>query len=63
MNNKLYRSNKDFWFAGVCGGIAEYFKFEHPSLIRLLFMMLFVSPAVPATLIYLILWIIIKEKK
>ena len=22
MNNKLYRSNKDFWFAGVCGGIA-----------------------------------------
>ena len=61
--DKLYRSNEDFWFGGICGGIAEYFEFEHPSLIRLLFVMLFVSPAVPSILIYIALWVIIKEKK
>jgi len=63
MDNRLRRSNKDFWLGGVCGGIAEYFEFEHTILIRLLFVMLFISPAVPSILIYLILWIIIKEKK
>tara|TARA_R110001583_G_scaffold148394_1_gene300288 strand:+ start:640 stop:831 length:192 start_codon:yes stop_codon:yes gene_type:complete len=63
MDDKLYRSNKDFWFAGICGGIAEYFEFEHPILIRIMFLMLFISPAIPSILIYFIMWIIIKEKK
>ena len=63
MDNKLYRSNKDFWFGGVCGGIAEYFEFNHPILIRIMFVMLFISPAIPSILLYLILWVIIKEKK
>ena len=60
--DKLYRSNKDFWFAGVCGGLAEYFDFEYPSLVRLMFVMLFISPSIPSILIYIILWIIMKEK-
>ena len=63
MDDKLYRSNKDFWFAGICGGIAEYFEFEHPILIRIMFLMLFISPTIPSILIYFIMWIIIKEKK
>lgn len=25
MENKLYRSDKDVVFSGVCGGLAEYF--------------------------------------
>ena len=63
MDDKLYRSNKDFCFFFICGGIAEYFEFEHPILIRIMFLMLFISPAIPSILIYFIMWIIIKEKK
>ena len=62
MGNKLYRSKKDFVFGGVCGGIAEYFEFDHPLLIRLTFIMLFIAPAIPSTLIYLIFWVGIKYK-
>lgn len=25
MASKLYRSRNNKWFAGVCGGVAEYF--------------------------------------
>lgn len=28
MKKKLYRSNRDFMLAGVCGGIAEYFNID-----------------------------------
>ena len=35
-NRKLYRSNKDRKLAGVCGGLAEYFKID-ATLVRLLF--------------------------
>ena len=33
---KLYRSSKDRRVAGVCGGLAEYFKID-TTLVRLLF--------------------------
>lgn len=32
---RLYRSNTSKMFAGVCGGIAEYFNID-PTLVRLL---------------------------
>jgi len=32
---RLYRSRKNRWIAGVCGGIAEYFNID-PIIIRLL---------------------------
>ena len=32
---RLYRSRKNRWIAGVCGGIAEYFNID-PILIRIL---------------------------
>jgi len=35
MKKKLYRSEKDYKIAGVCGGIAEYFDVDS-TLIRLL---------------------------
>ena len=34
MNKRLYRSNRNKMFLGVCGGIAEYFDID-PTLIRL----------------------------
>lgn len=32
---RLYKSDKDRKFAGVCGGIAEYFHID-PTIVRLL---------------------------
>jgi len=39
MGNQLYRSTKNKVIAGVCGGIAEYFKID-PVIIRILFIAL-----------------------
>ena len=38
-NNKLYRSTRDKWLGGVCGGIAEHFN-KSPNVIRLLWIIL-----------------------
>jgi len=39
MNKRLYRSNKDKVLAGVCGGIAEYFKMD-VTIVRLIVVLL-----------------------
>ncbi|CAN5354166.1 PspC domain-containing protein [soil metagenome] len=56
---RLYRSKKDRMIAGVCGGIAEYFKID-PVLVRLL-ALLFVLGAGTGFLAYLVLWIVVPE--
>jgi phage shock protein PspC (stress-responsive transcriptional regulator) len=56
-NNKLYRDSSNRIIAGVCSGIAEYFKID-PIFVRILFFI-----AVPLNLIvYIILWIGIPSK-
>ena len=51
-NNKLYRDSSNRIIAGVCSGIAEYFKID-PIIVRILFFI-----AVPLNLIvYIIFWI------
>ncbi len=58
---RLYRaSEKDSMIAGVCAGIADYFKID-PVLIRLLWV-LFVFGYGMGILAYLIAWIIIPRK-
>lgn len=52
---RFYRSDTNNVFAGVCGGIAEYFTID-PILVRLLFVIL-VFAGGSGVLIYLILWI------
>ncbi|MCL2201467.1 MAG: PspC domain-containing protein [Oscillospiraceae bacterium] len=32
---RLYRSRKNKWIAGVCGGVAEYFNID-PIIVRIL---------------------------
>ena len=62
MDKKLYRSKKEKMIAGVCGGIAEYFKMD-PTIIRLLWVvgtLVFFGAGIIA---YLIAWIIVPEKK
>jgi phage shock protein C len=54
---KLYRSRKERFIAGICGGLAEYFVID-PVWIRLLFILFFFLGG-SALLIYLIMWVIV----
>ncbi len=38
-DKRLYRSNKDQFFCGVCGGLGEYFGID-PTIIRLVWALL-----------------------
>ena len=57
---RYFRSKTDRVFAGVCGGLAEYFAID-PLLIRLLFVVLAFAGG-GGVLIYIILWIVAQEK-
>jgi len=52
--NSLKRRNGQI--AGVCGGLGAHFN-TNPSIIRLLFVVLFVSGILPGLIPYLIFWI------
>lgn len=56
MSEKLYRSNNERMFLGVCGGIAERFGWD-PTLVRLAFVLLFFTG--PGLLVYLVSAIVI----
>ena len=57
VNNKLYRDTSNGIIAGVCSGIAEYFKID-PIIVRVVFFI-----AVPLNLIiYIILWLGVPSK-
>jgi phage shock protein PspC (stress-responsive transcriptional regulator) len=59
MQKKLYRSTTDKKIGGVCGGLAEYFGVD-PTLVRILFAILFFTTGSGA-LLYIILWIVMPE--
>jgi len=53
----LKRSNNKI-IAGVCGGIAEYFKWD-PTVVRIAYVLVSIlSTAFPGILVYIILWIV-----
>ncbi len=58
---RLTRSN-DKMIAGVCSGIAEYFDLD-PTLVRIGYVLLSIFTAFAGVLVYLILWIVMPEKK
>jgi phage shock protein C len=57
---KLYRTQDDRMIAGVCSGLAAYFKID-PIIIRVLFVV-FAIIGGSSLLIYLILWILIPNE-
>lgn len=57
---KLYRSRKDRIIAGVCGGLADYFKVD-VVWIRLIFV-LFLLLGGSAILVYLLMWLIVPRE-
>ncbi len=52
----FYRSTKDKWISGVCGGLGEHFS-QDPLLIRILFIVLSLLSGIGIVL-YLLLWIL-----
>jgi phage shock protein C len=61
MTTHLYRSRSDRKFAGVAGGLAQYFGID-PIIVRLAFVLLFFAPHSIIVPIYIILWIVMPEE-
>ncbi|MDR1083010.1 MAG: PspC domain-containing protein [Coriobacteriales bacterium] len=58
MSKKLYRSMRNKKIAGVCGGLAEYFKLNHAT-IRIIALILAVLSWYVVLPLYLVLWIVV----
>ena len=59
----LQRSRKDKMIAGVCGGLAQWLGWD-PTLVRVLFVLVsFFSAAFPGILVYVVLWILMPERR
>lgn len=61
MTKKLMRSN-DRVFAGVCGGLAEYFDFD-PVMVRIAYAFLTLFTAFSGVIFYFVLWLVMPEKR
>lgn len=59
--NRLYRSTTDKVIGGVSGGLADYLNVD-PVIVRIAFVLLAVFGG-SGVLVYIILWIVIPEKK
>jgi phage shock protein C len=57
---KLYRSSKNKYIAGVCGGIGEFFNID-PSIIRILWAASIICYG-SGILLYIIAWLLIPKK-
>ena len=62
MNKRLTRSVNDRVFAGVCGGLAEYFEFD-PVLVRIAYAFLTIFTAFCGVIFYIVFWIVMPEKR
>ncbi len=60
MNKTLYRTEKDKMIGGVCGGLGKYFDID-PTIVRLLFALIFFGYGTGA-MIYILLWIIMPSE-
>ena len=61
MEKKLYRSVSNKMLAGVCGGIAEYFKLD-PTVVRVLWALISVCSAGTGIVAYIVCAFLIPEK-
>jgi phage shock protein C len=57
----LRRSRRNRIFAGVCGGLGEFFGLS-PFWFRLAFLIALIPGGVPGFLVYLLAWIIIPSE-
>ncbi|MBR1810570.1 MAG: PspC domain-containing protein [Clostridia bacterium] len=61
MKKKLYRSQTEKKFAGVCGGLAEYFDID-VTIIRLIWVLVSIFGAGSGLLAYIICALVIPEQ-
>lgn len=60
---RLTRSTKDRMIAGVCGGLADYFKLD-PSLVRIgVVLTCLITAVFPVCFMYLVMMFVIPEEK
>jgi phage shock protein C len=59
---RLYRSKTNRVFAGVCGGLGEYFDID-PVIVRLIWVILTIASFGVGIIAYLLAWIIIPKHK
>lgn len=57
---RLYRSNNRM-LGGVCAGVAEYLNID-PTVARVVAIVLFFTPFIPALLIYLFMCLLVPNK-
>lgn len=62
MENKKLTRSANRMLAGVCGGLADYFGWD-ATVVRILYALATVFTAFSGVIIYLILWIVMPEKK
>ncbi len=58
--HQLRRSRNDRVFAGVCGGLGEFFSIS-AFWFRLAFFIAFIPGGVPGLVPYLVLWVVIPK--
>jgi phage shock protein C len=59
LRRPLRRSRRHRMIAGVCGGLAEWLRWD-PTLVRVLYVVVSVaSVAFPGILVYVILWLVV----
>ncbi|MCF7835922.1 MAG: PspC domain-containing protein [Candidatus Marinimicrobia bacterium] len=60
---KLHKSKDDKVFAGIIGGIGDYFKVD-PTILRLAWLLILVFTAfIPGLIIYIVATLIVPSKK
>jgi phage shock protein PspC (stress-responsive transcriptional regulator) len=57
---KLYRSTRNKWLGGVCGGIAEYFNAD-PVLVRILWVVVTIFSVGIGVIAYLLFWLFVDK--
>lgn len=58
---KLYLSSADRKFAGICGGLGEYFE-KDPTLFRILFILITILSAGLGVFAYAGIWLVVPRK-
>lgn len=59
---RLYRSETNKVFAGICGGVGEYFNLD-PVLVRLGWMVILISTGVlPGMLVYIVAMMVVPRR-
>ncbi len=61
-SRKLYRSIDNRMVGGILGGLGEYFDVD-PTVLRLIFVLLFIFTGIfPLGIVYLIWWLIVPKE-